>query len=317
MRFGYILCFFFTLSFVYGQKVDNTASYRAIDSEKYFRINYENDLFVSQDKNYTQGYSLELVLPVLSKNPINRLFPYLNNDERKVGIVFESIGFTPDHYEKLEVQVGDRPFAAVVMLKSFSLSKSKASKQRIASSLSFGLIGPAALGKETQTGIHKLTGDKIPYGWVNQIKNQFVLNYGVDYEKELVSIHNYFGINANASAQIGNLYTNTKVGMNTVFGIINNPYERSNPEKVLLYGYIQPQLMLIGFDATLQGGIIGDKSIYSIPSSGINRLVGQLNYGLILQFKFIYLEFSGTNISKEIKTLGPAAWGGLKIGFKL
>jgi hypothetical protein len=43
----------------------------------------------------------------------------------------------------------------------------------------------------------------------------------------------------------------------------------------------------------------------------------RVNYGIVLQTKKIYLEYSRANISKEIKTLVPAGWAGVKIGWKL
>jgi hypothetical protein len=43
----------------------------------------------------------------------------------------------------------------------------------------------------------------------------------------------------------------------------------------------------------------------------------RVNYGIVLQTKKIYLEYSRANISKEIKTLVPAGWGGIKIGWKI
>jgi len=317
MKLFLLFSFSLLVALANGQKIDNTSSFRDIQSESYIRMNYENDLFASQDKNYTQGYSFDLVLPILSKNPINYLFLHLKDDKRKAGIAFEHIGFTPKNYDELQIQQGDRPFAAVAMLKSFSISVNEASKQRIASHLSVGILGPAALGKEIQTGIHQLTGDLIPYGWSNQIENSFVLNYGIDYEKELLRIKDNFGLYANASGKIGNLYTNATVGFNTRFGLINNPYQFADLKPFLLYAYIQPLLTVVAYDGSLLGGILDDRSVYTVPKSEVNKLVGQLNYGIIMQFKSFYIEYSGTNITKEIKTLTPAAWGGIKLGYKL
>lgn len=317
MRLLLFIYFCFTSAFVQGQKIDNTASYRQLQIDRYFRINYDNDYFAAQDKNYTQGYSFEFVSPWLLKSPINKLFPHLSNDKRISGVVFEHIGFTPVHYEKLEIQKGDRPFSATALLKSFSISVSTESKQRIASHFSFGVMGPAAKGKEIQAGIHSLTGDRIPYGWKNQIKNHFIINYGIDYEKELIRLNDFFGLYANASAKIGNLFTNASLGFNTTFGLINNPYYNSTSKKIQLYAYFQPLITAVGFDGTLQGKLFENKSVYTIPTSNINQIVGQVNYGIVLQTKSIYLEYSRANISNEIKTLSPAGWGGIKIGFKI
>lgn len=317
MRLLAILIFCINCTFIYCQKIDNTVSYREIANESYFRVNYENDYFAAQDKNYTQGYSFEYVSPFLIKNPINKLFFHFGNNQRKAGIVFEHIGFTPVHYDRLEIQHGDRPFSATALLKNFSNSTDQASKQRLASHFSFGVMGPSAKGEEIQAGIHRLTGDRTPHGWKNQIQNHFVINYGLDYEKELIRIKDYFGISTHASAKIGNLFSNLTTGFNSTFGLINNPYQKSNNKKFRLYGYMQGLVTVVAYDATLQGRLFGNESVYTIPSKDINRIVSQVNYGIVLQTKSIYLEYARTYISKEIKTLIPAGWGGIKIGFRL
>jgi hypothetical protein len=178
-------------------------------------------------------------------------------------------------------------------------------------------MGPAALGKETQTGIHRLTGSAIPQGWHNQIGNHFVVNYGVDFEKEWVRINNTFALYGNAAAKIGNLYTNASIGFNTRFGIVNDPYKILNSKKLLLYAYVQPLLTFVGYDGTLQGELFGKTSVYTIASRDMTRIVGQVNYGIALQMKNIYFEYSGTHISKEISSLTSASWGGIRIGVRL
>lgn len=317
MRISLVFSFVILSILGFAQKIDNMASYREIKGDRYFRVNYDNDYFATTDENYTQGYSFELVAPFLLKNPINKLFVNLKNDERRAGVAFEHFGYTPNQYEKLEIQQGDRPFAAAAVLKSFGTSTSSESKQRIASHFSLGIMGPAAKGKEIQTGIHKLTGDRVPYGWIHQIENHIAIQYGVDYEKQLKRVNDNFALYGNVSGNIGTLFTNASLGFGTSFGLINSPYSSPySSNKFHLYGYVQPLVSFVAYDATLQGGLVGDNSVYTIPAKDVNRIVGQVNYGIVLQTKSIYLEYSRANISKEIKTLVPAGWGGVKIGFK-
>ena len=285
-----------------------------MSNDIYFRINYDNDLFVNQDKNYTQGYSLEFVSPSLVKNPINRLFFNLANDKRRAGLVFEHLGFTPDQYDEVGIQENDRPFAGVLYLKSFSISTDQKFKQRLSSKLSIGIIGPAALGKEIQTSIHEATNGRVPRGWDNQIKNQPIINYGTDYEKEIYRAREYFSLTANGSAMVGNLYTKASIGFNSSLGLIHNPYKNDQQRKFKIYSYLHSTVSLIGYDGTLQGGIILDKSVHTIPANEISRIVSQINYGFVLHTKFIYLEYYNTYITKEIKSLGSANWGGIRLG---
>lgn len=304
-------------SFLFAQKIDNMASFRDIKSPTYFRYSYDNDYFTSTDKDYTQGYNFELVTPFFRKNPANYLFFKPKNSEYKYGLSIEHIGFTPDNIKSQEIQFGDRPFAAAIMLKSFIIATDTVNKTRIISSLNTGLIGPGAFGKEMQVAIHEQTGNAIPHGWSNQIKNDIVINYEISHEKQLVRFRNLFSLQSNATARVGTLFTNVSVGLNATFGIINSPFTAmKNKNKFQLYLYSQPLVSAIGYDATLQGGLFNDKSPYTIPNSDINRFTAQHNYGVVLQTRSLYFEYSRTAITREFETSRSSKWGGIRIGFK-
>ena len=316
LLFFYIL--FIVPHFLFAQKIDNMASFRDIKSNHYFRFNYDNDYFASTDKNYTQGYNFELVAPFLKKNPVNYLFLKPSNSEYKYGLSIEHIGYTPDNIKSTEIQYGDRPFAASIMIKSFTVATDTINNSRFVSSLNLGLIGPGAFGKEMQVAIHKATGNTIPGGWQNQIKNDLALNYEVSYEKQLVRYKNLFSLASNTNLRLGTLSTNASIGLNATVGIINSPFSTvKNKNKFLLYIYSQPIVNAIGYDATLQGGLFNKESPYTISSNSINRLTAQFNYGIVLQTKTMYFEYSRTLLTREYNLGNSAEWGGIKIGFKL
>lgn len=301
-----------------AQKIDNLVSFRDIKSYSYFRLNYDNDFFAASDKNYTQGYNLELVSPAFKKNPVNYLFYRPKDTETRYGLALEHIGFTPSSYELSTIQFGDRPFASAIMLKSFITATNQLAHVRFTSSFSFGMIGPAAFGAEMQTVIHEATGNKIPLGWRNQIKNDIVLNYELGYEKQLFRFRDLFSIHATSTIKAGTLFTNGSVGANTVFGIINSPYEPTTKRNGFkLYAFAQPVVHAIVYDATLQGGLFNKKSPYVVVKENIERITGQFNFGIILKTKTLYFEYVRSIITKEITTGSNAKWGGIKIGFTL
>ena len=313
----FFLVLFLFQMLAFSQKIDNMASFRDIKSNHYFRYNYDNDFFASSDENYTQGYNFELVTPYFKKNPANFLFFKPKNNEFKYGLSLEHIGFTPFNIKSEEIQVGDRPFAAAIMLKSFAIATDTISKSRFISSLSIGLIGPGAFGKEMQVGIHKATGNTIPQGWINQIKNDVVLNYEVSYEKKIAGYKNLFSLQTNSSLRLGTLFTNASVGFNATLGIINAPFTSvDNKNKFQLYLYSQPIITVVGYDATLQGGLFNTKSTYTIPNNSVERFTAQHNYGMVLQTKTMYFEYSRTSITREFETGKAAKYGGIKVGFK-
>ncbi|WP_283642263.1 lipid A deacylase LpxR family protein [Croceibacter atlanticus] len=311
-----ILVVLFISNSLSSQKIDNLSSFRDVENDHYFRFNYDNDFFSSSDKNYTQGYSFELVLPVLEKNPINILFLKPKNYQSKFGLAIEHIGFTPDDYGSEEIQFGDRPFAAAIYLKGFVINTNTLSKRRLTSSFNVGIIGPGAFGKEMQVEIHKATGNEIPLGWKHQIKNDIVLNYEVGLEQQLYKYRQYFSIQAQSNAKLGTLFTNASLGFNGSLGIINSAFSsEAKKDKFQLYFYSQIFGSVVGYDATLQGGLITTDSPYTIATNDVKRFTGQYTYGFVLQTKGFYAEYTRTLITRKFSRGDSAKWGGFKLGF--
>ncbi|MEO6687110.1 MAG: lipid A-modifier LpxR family protein [Dyadobacter sp.] len=176
----------------YGQRIDNLASFRNVTGEKYFRIHYDNDFYGKTDYYYTQGYNFEFVNPGLKKNPLSHTLLRLKNSRTKYGISFEHYGFTPTSIKSNEILRNDRPFAGVIMLKSFAVSVDTLHKSRLSSVLSTGMLGPAAFAGKMQKKIHSWTGDQEPMGWQYQIRNEVVVNYELNYEKEIFNVPKYY-----------------------------------------------------------------------------------------------------------------------------
>lgn len=309
-----LFLFLFLPSVTVAQKIDHMASFRNINSDSYFRFNYDNDFFAATDKDYTQGYNLELVAPVLENNPLNLLFLAPKGSFYKFGLSIEHLGFTPQQYQRPEIQFGDRPFAAAIMLKSFLVATDTVKKSRATSSFSLGVIGPGAFGREMQEGIHKLTGNKIPLGWRNQIKNDIVLNYSLIYEKNFWSYTHLFSLNTVTNAQLGTLFTHISTGINSTLGLINSPFT-ADKKGFRVYLYAQPSLKFVGYNATLQGSMFNKDSPYTISANAVERFTGQFDFGLILQTRAMYFEYTRSLITREFEFGHSAAWGGVNFGF--
>ncbi len=292
-------------------------SYRDMGLDKSFLISYDNDFFTATDRNYTQGYSFMLRHPGLKNNPLYYIFLNAKNAHNRYGVGFEHIGFTPRQIGSPLIQFGDRPFAASAMIKSYKISIDTLKRYRLVSSLNIGVIGPAAFGKEIQTGIHRAIDNVIPQGWQHQISNDIVLNYEVSINYQLLRLSNNLSLEGTGSMRVGTLYTNISTGLISTLGIVNSPFTSNTSNKRFqIYLYAHPQVRLVAYDASLQGGLFTN-SVYTIESSKIERFVGQIDYGLIIQTKKLYFEYGFSRITREFKNGEAYKWGGLKFGFKI
>jgi hypothetical protein len=149
-----------------------------------FRV--DNDLFGGkhQDQGYTSGAVLTFVSPNLldyTHDPclpaaarwinqyLEKLHPGEFEQQNMVFSVDQGL-YTPTDYTRHDVIPDDRPYAGIVMV-SFGYNARNADHLRT-TQLQLGLIGPWALGEETQNAVHKVLDDNKFEGWDHQLHNE-------------------------------------------------------------------------------------------------------------------------------------------------
>lgn len=302
-----------------AQRIDQTASFRNVVGDKYVRLHYDNDFFAESDYYYTQGYSFEVVAPGLKENPLNKIL--LNKGQSThYGLAFEHYGFTPTSISSDAILYNDRPFAGCIMLKSFRISVDTVRRTRLVAILSLGMIGPAAFAGKMQSKIHEWTGDRNPKGWQNQIKNDVIANYEVQFQKQLFNYKNFIALNTETQIQIGTLTNKAQAGLTMRLGKFSAPFENVPVRpgtNFQCYIYNQPMVGFNAYDATLQGGVFSKNNPYTLRSSQITRITFQDNFGLVIQCWRVYLEYYQTFLTREFRSGMDHRWGGVKIGFTL
>lgn len=302
-----------------AQAENNTGIERDLHQDHYMRLNYGNDYFTATDFYLTQTIYFEMVLPALKDGPLYKIFYQPQNWESRHGLAIEHNAYTPVYYERPEIQYGDRPFAGSLFIKTFAMVNDPDKHQRISSSLSTGVLGPAAGAKQMQVFIHENTGNVLPQGWGNQVKNDIVLNYEVAYQKQLFAVDNILLATADGMARAGTLSTKANVGLTLMAGYFNSPFTslKVKGRKIQLYAYDHPEINVVGYDATLQGGLFNRSSDYVISSENVNRLVFRNNWGFVARLGRVYLEYYQSFMTREFKNGIDFHNGGIQIGYTL
>ncbi len=302
-----------------AQLIDHSSTFRTVNKNNYFRFHYDNDFFTKSDEYYSQGITLEYVHPAIKKFPISRLLWAPFQTGPKYGIAFNIFGYTPTSILSDSILYSDRPFNANISLKTFSIQVDNVKQQQITTAFSIGIMGPAALGYQIQYNIHRWLKNPLPHGWQYQTKNDIIINYQLNYEKQILNAGDYFLLNSTAEARIGTLNTRLSTGINFMAGVFNKRYDLVKNEKrkpeVYLYG--QGRANLIGYDASLQGGLFSRNDPYSIAASDITRVNFQADAGIIVNFKKLYLSYTQSLLTKEFRTGKYHRWGGISLGFSL
>jgi lipid A 3-O-deacylase len=300
-----------------AQLIDNTSTFRNIPAKSYFRFHYDNDYFTKTDYYYSQGITLEYVHPCLQKSFLSKVLVAPANTVKKIGFSLNLFGYTPTSIRSDSILYGDRPFGSALSFKIFAKATNTTRRQQFASSLQLGIIGPLAQGENIQTGIHRWLKNVLPDGWQHQVQNDVIINYQLNFEKQITPVKKGLLINAVAETRIGTLQNRLSAGINLMAGHFTDPYKTDRPKKMSYYFFWQARTNLILYDALMQGGIFNRKNPYIITAGDITRITFQADAGLILNFPKLYLSYTQSFLSREFRTGRYHRWGGISIGFSL
>jgi hypothetical protein len=304
---------------VTAQAISTIGLERSVDAETYWRITYENDFFGATDRYYTQGVHLEFVHPRLRLPVVSRLLFAPAGMRSHFGVAFEDDGYTSSDLKQATIPLGDHPYAGTKQLRAFVISNDSARTRVISSSLTVGLIGPGAGGREIQTFIHRRTGNTIPMGWTHQIRNDLLLNYELSGERAMHRAGSLAQLSVHGTGRLGTFHTALTTGTTLMFGRLprSSRSEQLGTTPRALYVYLKPQLQLVGYDATLQGGVFNRTSPYTIASRDLTRAVYRQHAGLVYRSGTRFIEVFRSYHSRTFATGRSHRSGGVSFGFGL
>lgn len=258
-------------------------SLRPTSPDHRLALAYANDLFFGTDYYFTQGIILDWVSPALARSPANHLLPKgPAGSTRYHGLALRADGYTPTSIVDAHIRVGDRPYAAYVYLSAYRISNQMVSRQRLTTALEVGYIGPATGGKFVQTELHELIHYDKPQGWGYQIRSDAVLGYRASYEKQLLAAGRAAELIGTAEGSLSTLRTYAAAGLRLRAGAFDSyfaslgtagPRGRAGLRPWQVYAEGTLSEYLVGYDASMQGGLLDRSSPYVLKSSEIRRRV--------------------------------------------
>lgn len=203
-----------------------TGGARKADPAGSFSLSYDNDLFAGTDRYYTSGIQLDWRSP--SENPPAWL-AWLTN---RPGLLFPEGGaprwglsagqniFTPSDTQRRNPDPLDRPYAGW-LFGSVSLVSSTATAFG-GLELQVGVVGPSALGRQAQNGVHHLRNLDRANGWSYQLKDEVGVNLILSrqwrFNQELGFADLSVGLVPSVTASLGNVLTYASAGLVLRFG---------------------------------------------------------------------------------------------------
>lgn len=149
-----------------------------------YSVQWENDRIANTDRHYTNGWRLAWVSgardsdPEWVKDVLETLYPFASLRQGRVGAALGQSIFTPENTTTSSLVLDDRPYAGWL----YGAISIHAETRRAAPAagpdtldtveLNVGIVGPWALGRQVQNGVHDLIGVGRSNGWGHQLDNE-------------------------------------------------------------------------------------------------------------------------------------------------
>lgn len=294
----------------------------------------ENDLFSGRDRHYTNGVGFIWVPDKRVAQPewavrLAGLVPWFPEEgELRHGYAFGQSMFTPKDISLANPPLTERPYAGW-LCGTVGLGRATG-KQLDLFALTLGMVGPASLAEQSQKIVHKAIGSPDPKGWDTQLGNEpgIVATYQRSWREAATTtrLGNTLDLTPHVGAAIGNVFAYGNAGLTLRYGK-HLPRDFGPPR-------IQPSLLgsgefapASGFKWYLFAGVEGRAVARNIfldgnsfrDSRSVDKkpLVGDLQYGLVLDWPGIRFSFTHVLRTREYETQGGSdRFGAVSVSVK-
>lgn len=236
----------------------------AQDLKREFGFKSDNDAYLAtgQDKYYTNGIFLSYRVAANQSRLNSGLNKKIYQLELGQKMYNAQSGYIP------EIRYVDRPITAYLYLQG-STTWLYQSERALTLGVQLGTIGPAALGKQAQEFIHRLTGLYTPKGWEYQLNNEIGFNINMAYSQVIQRSNSQkMDLIWHGHANLGSTFTGMGLGFTLRSGRLNQLYQTTYNRSVIsnqpktakitaseLFFFAKPQLDLVIYDASISGGL--------------------------------------------------------------
>jgi len=315
-----------------------------------FRIYEDNDFINARgcgtDDAYTNGTRLDYFYQPRhpSKNPVDNLLPKAGTHAiNTYGWGIMQLMYTPKNITDSAYQPNDYPWSGALVATHTLYSYNAEQKYDFRTELDLGVIGPASLAEQVQTGFHGLIRYFKPRGWGHQYPNAILANIDIAAERQLAgngSTVEWIGgsqLSAGTMMNSLTLYPLVRIGrMNPYFkGWLSQfastgQYSRHH-RNWQLYFICRPELQLILTEAVLQGGMFTHNPnlteaegpakpqqqppASSQPYHPINNVVFASNFGAVTSIGDFSISFNQNSSTATMKGLYSHEFGNISLYF--
>jgi hypothetical protein len=286
-----------------------------LDQQSIWTIQVENDAVSTQsgtsDQYYTSGLRLGWTSGQDAVDPIAAWGHAIwGGGTTRLSIDLSQSLFTPKQTQLDPPDSQDRPYAGELIVTGGLIHDSSWTRDVV--SVSLGVIGPAALGRQVQNGFHSIIGDTPNRGWHYQLPDQPAFQF-LGQRTWRLPIADLGVMDADvlpsATASVGDIRDYVQLGgvirfgqgLDSDFGTariepgLNGSDAYSNTQPIAWYGFAGVDGQAVGYDVTLDG------STFRNNSPSVSRIwdVGELEAGAAILLYGLRVTYTQTWQTQE------------------
>lgn len=306
------------LQFSFAQPCTNRSTVEHdISTWRMVRVEYDNDLFAGTNRYYTQGIRGEVVAPNLFYLYTSKLLLRWGKRSRTFyGLAVDHEIYTPEDLTRNYQDNQDRPFASTLQLSNFMISNLRDQRMRFLTEIQIGVLGPLSGGQ------FMAAGDSL---WTDQVRTDLLLGYRARLEKGFFETQG-MDFSAFGEAQINTVKTYAEVGATLRGGKLNPPFydldfaikssRAGRPiHDIQVYLFADGKVRAIGYDATLQGGLLNGNSPYTLSGAEIRRMQYGGRVGIQAIIKSFGIGYSHNFLSSSFKAGNAHSFGQIRLWY--
>ncbi|MES2003672.1 MAG: lipid A deacylase LpxR family protein [Bacteroidota bacterium] len=281
-------------------------------------VTTENDAYLLQRKDayYTNGFFFT-----------HKTAREKNGQKRIAVFELGQMIFTPLIRKTTGPADIDRPYCGLLYLK-LSQQRFLRNDDVLQSSLALGEVGRASLGEDVQNGYHRLLKYGRFTGWQYQVQDALGIDAGISFAHTLLEDSTLVKLVPVAEANLGLNFTNAKLGAYVCLGSFEKNRNSAlwnarvqtkataTQRKYELFVYWYPQLIVQGYNSTIQGGLLrkGSGAVLGKPET----IMFQQSLGVCYAEARWTTKLALVSQSREAVTqTTPQQYGSIQLSYRL
>lgn len=292
----------------------------------------ENDVFAGSDRHYTSGLRVAYVTGAVAPTQLEQFITGGRASEGtfRRGLAASQTLYTPEYYLRETPHDHEHPYAGNIFGEYAALTEKDGRFDLV--TLEVGVIGPWALGEETQNWFHRTMGAYEANGWAHQIDNEVTANLAYDWKGAPILSGRAGGIDVEvtptAGASLGTVAVNARIGGMLRIGNALQPNfgparirpsltgsgQFTRAKDVDWFAFVGVQGRAVAHDIFLDGSLFDEDS----PSTPKNTYVGDIQSGFAITWGGTQLSWTYVHRTERFEAQnGADGFGALTLSFKM